>query len=867
MSLEQIKSTSLWINAFENQELARYSDDTTRLKNELIRMREKVSALVTKIGQILPGLTVHDTTHLDALWKTAETISGKNYELNPLETFIFGSAVLLHDTAMCWEAYEGGQTGIRDTLIWKDSYAFELRRLGEGCESEAAAAADFSAIRQLHASRAAELPRLSWRIPGSGEAIHLIGDESIRIHLGELIGLIAESHHWDIGDVAEKLNIQFNSPDFLSAQWAVDPVKIACLLRVADAAHISSARAPDFLFALNRRTGISLEHWIAQNKISGPQLDLHDKTGSSITYTSTAPYPEAEANAWWIAFDTISMINSEIKSCNELLEARRVNGSHPFAVRMVSGAGSIEEIKKYIRVTGWTPVNTQIHVSDIEGLVKNLGGEKLYGSQNKLEVVLRELIQNARDAIAARRQIDNGYIGKVTIKLNTSQAKQANIIIADNGVGMSKSVLLGPFLDFGSSFWSSRSLQSELPGLSSSAFVPIGQFGIGFYSIFMAASSVEVHSRRWVENRNYSCSLIFPKGLTLRPIFKESNSSNLPTDVSTEVRMCLTSEALEADGCLPFSTNLLGAKKGRAPIKDFISSLVVGLDVDVYFEEGSNTPELIHSAATTEGIDAKSILMKIGCNSSYPLGIDALNQEISEITPRMRKIEENGKLLGYAALATTSDSGLKMLGVKTIGGVVSSNSSRSDLGFFGYIECSPKSASRDINAPLASQQKLKEWAEEQINILEQNGCDELTRLIAATGAASFNADVTDFARMYVIIDNSPCFLSFKQIAEVSKKIPVGFLISQLSSNHIETHHSIDGIEGVAHIKPLMNGAWLNFELDNNRPKRHDSIAGYIHKSIESLGLDPVWQLSDQIYQVHFGKARLATIKGITKNKS
>ena len=143
MSLEQIKRTNIWKKAFEVDDHALYSDEASRLKTEFLRFREKVISLVSKIGEVLPGLTIHDASHLDSLWTTAEIIAGDDYPLNPLETFILGGAILLHDAAMCWEAYDGGQDGVRSTVVWKDAYAFEVGR--QVPKSEAEAAADFSA--------------------------------------------------------------------------------------------------------------------------------------------------------------------------------------------------------------------------------------------------------------------------------------------------------------------------------------------------------------------------------------------------------------------------------------------------------------------------------------------------------------------------------------------------------------------------------------------------------------------------------------------------------------------------------------------------------------------------------------------------
>ncbi|WP_460151951.1 HD domain-containing protein [Pseudomonas sp. S2_B07] len=859
MSLEQVKRTSIWRNAFEG-ERSLHSDEVSRLKAEFLRFREKVAMLVSKIGEVLPGLTVHDVSHLDALWTTADIIAGEDYPLNPLETFILGGAILLHDSAMCWEAYEGGQDGVRSTVVWKDAYAFELGRKLPILEAEAAA--DFSAIRQMHASRAAQMIGLSWKVPGRTDEIYLISDESIRMHLGELIGLIAASHHWDIGSVSERLSIQFNSPDFLPYSWTVDPIKIACLLRVADAAHISSARAPDFLLALNRRAGISLNHWLAQNKISGPQRDLSDSTGRSVVYTSTMPYLEGEADAWWVAYDTVLMIDSEIKACNELLEGRAPFVSRSFKVRTVAGAGRIDEFQSYIRVFGWTPYNTQLHVSDIERLVGSLGGEKLYGDDRKLEVVLRELIQNSRDAIVARRYLDEGYQGRIIVKFLRNQSGISEISISDDGVGMSKSVLTGSFLDFGSSFWSSQFLQAELPGLRSSKFQSIGQFGIGFYSIFMAASAVEVSTRRWRENRNYSCALCFSKGLTLRPLFKEDRSSKLPTNTSTEIRFALVSDVLGADACLPLTSNGRNAVKGRVPLKEFVSALVVGLDVDVFFGVEAGELELIHKDVSRGTLDCQSILREIGCGKKYPLGVEALETEINEAAPRMRVIQEDGRILGYAALACKLDSDSKMLGVKTIGGMVVSNSTRSEGSIIGYVECSPKTASRDINGFLASEKTMKEWAEAQLEFFESNSTNDLTRLVVASRASAFKADVIGVARLYVVFTGGAAFSSFEQIAQIAISIPVGFLLSPFLDGHIETHHDVNEVEGVAHVKPLINEGWLSFELDDDGLPKPDTIAAYIHRSILMLGFKPHWTIGEPVHKVHFGMSRFASVRAV-----
>src|SRR5262245_41045776 len=91
-------------------------------------------------------------------------------------------------------------------------------------------------------------------------------------------------------------------PDY-HAIGLVDPIKIACILRSADAIQIDQRRAPDFLFALLNVKGVSREHWFAQNRLAQPMLDSGDP--ERVVFTSTSPFPLDATKAWWIAYDLV----------------------------------------------------------------------------------------------------------------------------------------------------------------------------------------------------------------------------------------------------------------------------------------------------------------------------------------------------------------------------------------------------------------------------------------------------------------------------------------------------------------------------------------------------------------------------------
>ena len=295
-----------------------------------------------------------------------------------------------------------------------------------------------------------------------------------------LIGEIASSHHWDIEDVVNRFSTPRPPAYFLDSDWVIDTLKIACMLRVADAGHMDGARAPTFLLKLLKMNSVSRAHWVSQNHLGRVMVSPNDAT--QLIIASTNPFSPNEAAAWWVAFDAISLFDKEIRNCNEIL-SNPTNGHHPqFARKSVAGAGNINELKKYVETRNWEPTNTKIHVSDVASLIQRLGGAELYGTEDNLEIVIRELIQNSSDAINARQAIvEENFEGTIFVRLIRQPQKGSFVLqVDDNGIGMSSKTLTDDLMDFGKSFWKSTRASQEFPGIHASGHTPIGRFGIGF---------------------------------------------------------------------------------------------------------------------------------------------------------------------------------------------------------------------------------------------------------------------------------------------------------------------------------------------------------------------------------------------------
>ena len=128
-----------------------------RLVVSLRHTRQRAGHLTARIASALPGLTIHDISHLDALWDVAHIIAGDDFRLNPLEAYVFGCAVLLHDAGLCFEAFSGGRAAIRETVRWRDA----RRRLASSV-LDADREADCEALRSLHANQAERLAVSAW---------------------------------------------------------------------------------------------------------------------------------------------------------------------------------------------------------------------------------------------------------------------------------------------------------------------------------------------------------------------------------------------------------------------------------------------------------------------------------------------------------------------------------------------------------------------------------------------------------------------------------------------------------------------------------------------------------------------------------
>src|SRR3954454_6408955 len=192
-----IEATSLWKRtlapnaAASNTPLEKQKE---HLRTIFFAMRARVASLVQDIAKDLAEFTIHDVTHLDALWEMADLILGDTCELTPVEAFIFGGSVLLHDAGLTLSAYPGGWDEIKAMPEWTDGVVIECRRRGmsdipasmiENPPEDIRYNVLQSILRENHARQATALASAVWKVRDI--EYHLIEDQDAREDVGRLI--------------------------------------------------------------------------------------------------------------------------------------------------------------------------------------------------------------------------------------------------------------------------------------------------------------------------------------------------------------------------------------------------------------------------------------------------------------------------------------------------------------------------------------------------------------------------------------------------------------------------------------------------------------------------------------------------------
>jgi hypothetical protein len=304
---------------------ARVSEDAELLSG-LAALRAVTERLADAISRSVPAFTDHSVRHMDALWGVVDRVLTPTEisALTPAEAFLLSSGFYLHDIGMAYAATEEGLSRCRASKYYQLAVASAG---GTEKQRDVEALAIAMAVRRMHASAALELA--TDVVPGT--EIHLFESLGFREAWGQTCGQIAASHHWGLDRVEHDLGTGGTVP--LPGGRRGDLGYVAPVLRVADYAHINRERAPSFDRAFRGPISEdSLIHWLAQEHIDGPE-----RVGGELIYRAARPIQKVDA--WWLYYEMLSGLDTEIRAVSRYLE-RRASSAGRFSLQGVRGAAS-----------------------------------------------------------------------------------------------------------------------------------------------------------------------------------------------------------------------------------------------------------------------------------------------------------------------------------------------------------------------------------------------------------------------------------------------------------------------------------------------------------------------------------------------
>lgn len=464
---------------------------------KLLHIRNSVEKLLNFIGRgkIFEEYTLHNISHIDEMLKIVEWLipeQTKN-KMTSAEWLMLTLAIYFHDLGMVVTTKEYDN---RNNTLFKD-YKNKIIQNEENIEyNEYIKNQDDhflyqEFVREHHAQRIKLWIEGNQKLDfGDGKDVF----ETVNELLGSLdkmfkkdLALICESHHNDDIDDFEKYKVSINYGNSDNEKVNLD--YIAIILRIADLLHITKDRTPSISRKMiNVNNPTSVIEWEKQAAVRAvkPKSKRDDEgnvNGDLLkdTIEITAYFDGAEtAEAYFGLSAYLQYARQEIAKCNKIvMKAQEKEGIKDY----IFPWKNIDESK--IETVGFETKKLQFTI-DQDNILQLLVGHTLY---NDSSVVVRELVQNAIDAVKLQKCYDT--INKKTITDGEIKvewnSKNRELSFCDNGTGMTIEDIENYLLKVGKSKYRDEKFRKDFPD-----FCSISHFGIGILTCFMVSNNIEI---------------------------------------------------------------------------------------------------------------------------------------------------------------------------------------------------------------------------------------------------------------------------------------------------------------------------------------------------------------------------------------
>ena len=464
---------------------------------KLAHVKKQIATLLTHIGRdgIFDEYTKHDISHVNAMLQMLEWLVPEDTKeaMTPTDWLVTVLAIYFHDLGMLVtgpEYADRERSGFRDFVtneLFGGKAGVDYKAKVETLEAEERERFLYQEfVRHTHPQRVRDwvIGRASDRLGMAHDAVREV-DEILR-PLGEQfrrdLALVCESHHLgDLDDLSKYVTSQpyGNSPEETgNLQYA------AILLRASDLLHMTRDRTPSIEFRiLSPVDPLSQREWARHAAVRSvrPQTGLNrdgepDPDAPRDTVEVHATFTEVQGFFGLTAY--LAYAQRELERSHEWVQSAASRAiRYEFPWRHIND--TMVKTEGFLRETFQFTID-QTRILDL------LTGHTLY---NDTSVVLRELVQNALDAVRLQHYLDrkqdpNAEIGGVRIDWSSPERV---LTVEDSGTGMTLGMVERHLLRVGASRYQAPEFRERHPD-----FHPISRFGIGVLSTFMVADSVEI---------------------------------------------------------------------------------------------------------------------------------------------------------------------------------------------------------------------------------------------------------------------------------------------------------------------------------------------------------------------------------------
>lgn len=470
-----------------NQEDAGLPESRKCAETYLAGMRTVCNAavdLAKTIRDFFPMYTLHDETHIcNVLRKMAQLLGEQGMELlSRDEAAMLILAACCHDLGMSCskeQQLELENDSVRLERYYEDhpgAYV-RMKKQKEGAQLPDDLLRDF--LRSFHHERVGEvLESIPWP--------EILDQHNIP---KEDLEAVCRSHGSDAEDI---MKLDGDAPDLRMC---------AILLRLADILDFDASRSPYAVYEYcgfrsgpeNPEKTISREKWKAHRNSHGFKFEAVENR----EYPYDLPY-SATCTDLQIEQTIKTYLNWVDRELSDCLGALR------YCTKRWRDLVLPRKISRKIISRGYETGEFRFTL-DQNKVLDLLVGDELYQDPG---VFVRELVQNAIDAVRTREKMDRNrpasWKPQINIRCWMDEEGYHWFRIEDNGTGMNREIVEKYFLKVGSSYYASDDFQRDKyrnevePG-----YQPISRFGIGVLSCFMGErerSRVEVSTLYYERN-------------------------------------------------------------------------------------------------------------------------------------------------------------------------------------------------------------------------------------------------------------------------------------------------------------------------------------------------------------------------------